>query len=104
MRVHLVAIGLLTIYAVVAALVVAVTSAWPLSTTSLRTRSFVVIALAVLVPCLCLSALGVWSYYRSWQTAATLYADQATYNARELKAEIASTNDVSTRARPTRGY
>ncbi len=56
--------------------------------TSLRTRSFVVIAVAVLIPSLCLAAFGVWAYYRSWNTAGVLYTDQASYRARELFAEI----------------
>ena len=38
--------------------------------TSLRTRAFGVIVMVVLIPSFCLAALGVWAYYRSWETAA----------------------------------
>ena len=62
--------------------------------TSLRTRSFFVIAAAILIPALCLSALGVYAYYRSWQNAATVYSDQAAYRARELGAEITSVDHI----------
>ena len=61
-----------------------------LRATSLRTRSFFVIAVAVLIPSLCLSALGVWAYYRSWSNAEYLVTSQARYGARELNDEIAS--------------
>ena len=58
--------------------------------TSLRTRAFVVIAFVVLIPSLCLSALGVWTYYRSWETAISLSEGQASYQASELAREVAS--------------
>jgi signal transduction histidine kinase len=63
-------------------------------TTSLRTRSFIVIAIAVVIPSLCLSALGAWAYYRSWQTAAVLYSGQASYEALELNNEVAGLNSA----------
>ncbi len=40
-------------------------------------------------PALCLSALGVWAYYKSWDTAASLYTSQASYRAQELSREVA---------------
>ncbi len=58
--------------------------------TSLRTRSFVVIAVAVLIPSGCVAAFGVWAYYRSWETASTLMSDQASFRAQELNTEIGS--------------
>ncbi len=70
-------------------------------TTSLRTRSFFVIAVAILIPSLCLSALGVWAYYRSWNTARVLYSDQAAYRAGELSSEIAGLSKVPGRFSPT---
>ena len=56
--------------------------------TSLRTRSFFVIAVAIVIPALCLSGLGVWAYYKSWDTAASLYTSQASYRAQELSREL----------------
>ena len=46
----------------------------PGRTTSLRTRAFCVIVMVVLIPSFCLAALGVWAYYRSWETASRLYS------------------------------
>ncbi len=56
--------------------------------TSLRTRAFGVIVMVVLIPSFCLAALGVWAYYRSWETAESLYTSQASYRAQELNQEI----------------
>ena len=75
---------------VAAAVVVAARALVPGRTTSLRTRAFFVIAIAVLIPSFCLAALGVWAYYRSWETATALTSDQARYQAGELATEIAS--------------
>ena len=60
--------------------------------TSLRTRAFVVIAIVVLVPSLCLAGFGVWAYYKSWDRAAALYEGQATYRAQLLQNEIEGLN------------
>jgi len=68
--------------------------------TSLRTRSFFVIAVAILIPSLCLSALGVWAYYRSWNTARVLYSDQAAYRAGELSSEITGISKMPGRYSP----
>ena len=57
--------------------------------TSLRTRSFFVIAACVLVPSFCLSAFGVWAYFKSWDRAQVLYTEQAYFRAAELHSEIA---------------
>jgi signal transduction histidine kinase len=73
---------------VVAAAVVIAVALLPGRATSLRTRAFGVIVMVVLIPSLCLAALGVWAYYRSWQTAESLYTSQASYRARELNEEI----------------
>jgi two-component system sensor histidine kinase BaeS len=72
-----------------AAVVVAV-ALLPGRATSLRMRTFGVILAVVLIPSLCLAALGVWAYYRSWETATNLSEGQASYQARELASEIAS--------------
>ncbi len=68
--------------------------------TSLRTRSFFVIAAAVLIPASCLAAFGVWAYYRSWETAGVLYSDQASYRARELSSEITELSKMPKRYSP----
>ncbi len=56
--------------------------------TSLRTRSFAVIAIVVLVPSVCLASFGVWTYFKSWQRAEVLYEGQAGYRASILRTEI----------------
>ncbi len=89
----LLVLALLVPVGIVAALVVLVRTRTGRAT-SLRTRSFFVIAAAILIPAVCLSALGVYAYYRSWQNAATVYSDQAAYRARELGAEIASVDHI----------
>jgi signal transduction histidine kinase len=73
---------------VVAAVVVLAAAMLPGRATSLRTRAFGVIVMVVLIPSLCLAALGVWAYYRSWETAESLYTSQASYRTRELNEEI----------------
>ena len=81
--------GLATALGLAAALIIALRSSRRARATSLRTRSFIVIAIAVVIPALCLSALGVWAYYRAWQTAGVLYSGQSAYEARELGSEVA---------------
>ena len=75
---------------VVVALAFALRAALAGRATSLRTRSFIVIAAAVVIPALCLSGLGVWAYFRSWNNAANLVSSQSQYGARELNDEIGS--------------
>ncbi|HEY5471830.1 MAG TPA: hypothetical protein VIK32_01420, partial [Candidatus Limnocylindrales bacterium] len=95
----LLVVGLVAAGGLVAALVIALLALRPVvrgtsgpgrRATSLRTRSFFVIAIAVLIPSLCLAAFGVWAYYKSWQTAGVLYTGQASYRASELNTEIKS--------------
>ena len=62
--------------------------------TTLRTRSFVVIVVAMVVPCLVLSVLGVSAYLLSWDRASTLYWDQAAYGARVLRSDVESLRKV----------
>ena len=62
-------------------------------TTSLRTRSFVVIIIAVLIPSMSLAALGAWVYFRTWDHAATTYTEQAAGSALNLSNQI---NELST--------
>ncbi len=81
----------------VVAAVIAVRAVWPGRPTSLRTRAFFVIAVAVLIPSFCLAMFGVWAYYRSWETATNLSEGQASYQASELAREVAS---VAAAARP----
>jgi signal transduction histidine kinase len=75
---------------VVAAVIVLAAAMLPGRATSLRTRAFGVIVMVVLIPSFCLAALGVWAYYRSWETAESLYTSQASYRAQELNQEIGS--------------
>ncbi len=75
---------------IVAALVVVGAALLPGRATSLRTRTFGVIVIVVLIPSLCLAALGVWAYYRSWETATNLSEGQSAYQASELANEVAS--------------
>ena len=85
-------VGLLAAAGLVAALVIAILAVRSRRSraTSLRTRSFFVIAACILIPSLCLSALGVFAYYRNWNNAAYVYSNQATYRATELNQEISS--------------
>jgi signal transduction histidine kinase len=73
---------------VVAAVIVVAAAMLPGRATSLRTRAFGVIVMVVLIPSFCLAALGVWAYYRSWETAESLYTSQASYRSQELNQEI----------------
>ena len=57
--------------------------------TSLRTRSFFVIAACLLIPSFCLALFGAWAYYQSWNRAEVLYQDQAVYRSMILYGEIA---------------
>jgi len=98
-KVVLAVVGLVAVWGLIAALVIAL-MAIRRRATSLRTRSFFVIAVAILIPSLCLSALGVWAYYRSWNTARVLYSDQAAYRAGELSAEIRELGKMPTRYTP----
>ena len=62
--------------------------------TTLRTRAFVVILVAMVIPCLVLSALGVAGYLLSWDMAGTVYWDQAAYGARMLDGDVGSLRKV----------
>jgi signal transduction histidine kinase len=86
-------VGLVAVLGLVAALIIALMASRRRAT-SLRTRAFFVIAVAVLIPSFCLAAFGVWAYYRSWETAGSLYTSQAQYRAQELSAEIASLSNT----------
>ncbi len=99
--------GLVVGLVLVAVLVTALKFAWPQRApsargraTSLRTRSFFVIALAVGIPALFLSAFGSWAYYRSWETAGVLYQGQESAQAVELSSEVESLARVPVRLTP----
>jgi signal transduction histidine kinase len=81
-------VAAVAIAGVVAAVIVLAAAMLPGRATSLRTRAFGVIVMVVLIPSFCLAALGVWAYYRSWETAESLYTSQASYRAQELNQEI----------------
>ena len=88
------------IVGLVAAVIVALRALLPgRRTTSLRTRAFFVIAIAVLIPSLCLAAFGVWAYYRSWETATTLSSDQARYRAGSSPRRSSPSSDSRTGSR-----
>jgi signal transduction histidine kinase len=57
---------------------------------TLRTRSFVVIVVSIIIPALLLIAVGGYAFVRTWETARVLYTDQAAYAARGLGDEIRS--------------
>ena len=86
---------------VVAAVVAVALALFPGRTTSLRTRTFGIIIAVVLVPSLCLAALGVWAYYRSWETATLVNVDQARYRAAELAREVDSVQRQRDRFTPS---
>ena len=73
---------------VVAAVVVVAVALLPGRATSLRTRTFGVIVIVVLIPSFCLAAFGVWAYYKNWDRASVLFQDQANYRAMLLEQEI----------------
>ena len=98
-KVVLAVIGLLAALGLVAALVIALTAVRG-RVTSLRTRAFFVIAVAVLIPSFCLAMLGVWAYYKSWDTAASLYTGQASYRAQELDRELTGLDSTPMRLTP----
>ncbi|MCX6372689.1 MAG: HAMP domain-containing sensor histidine kinase [Actinobacteria bacterium] len=94
------AVEVAALVGLVVAAVLAVRAIWPGRPTSLRTRAFFVIAVAVLIPSFCLALLGVWAYYRSWDTATSLYSGQASYQASEIASEIASVQKQRARFGP----
>jgi signal transduction histidine kinase len=98
----LLVLALLVPVGLVAALVVLVRTRTGRAT-SLRTRSFFVIAVAIVIPALCLSGLGVWAYYKSWDTAASLYTGQASYRAQELSRELSGLGYTPMRLTPAQG-
>lgn len=88
-RLVVAAVAVVGVAGVVTAAVVAIAAARGRAT-SLRTRTFGVIVVVVLIPSFCLAALGVWAYYRSWETASSLGSGQASYQAAEIAREVAS--------------
>ena len=64
-KAYFAAFGLLALSGLATALVTAFKAARPLRATSLRTRPLFVIAVAALIPSLCLSALSVNAYFRT---------------------------------------
>ncbi|HTX68784.1 MAG TPA: HAMP domain-containing sensor histidine kinase [Thermoleophilia bacterium] len=85
--------------AVVAGVVVVI-AVLPGRATSLRTRTFGVIVIVVLIPSLCLAAFGAWAYMRSWNVATSISRDQANYRAEELGREVRSVQRQPARFAP----
>jgi signal transduction histidine kinase len=77
-------------------------SGGPRRAASLRTRSFVVIIIAVLIPSMCLAGVAVWVYYRAWDHAGTLYTSEAQGQAQELSREINELSTMPTRYPPAK--
>ena len=94
-----VVVGLAAVTGLIAALVIALT-ALRRRVTSLRTRAFVVIIVAMVIPALLLAGLGTYAYFMSWERATVLYTDQASYQARELSSEIAELSKTPRRYTP----
>jgi signal transduction histidine kinase len=92
-------VGLLAVAGLIAALVLAL-MAVRRRVTSLRTRAFVVIIVAMVIPALLLAGLGTYAYFMSWERATVLYTDQASYQARELSSEIAELSKTPGRYTP----
>lgn len=69
-------------------------------TTSLRTRSFTVIIIAVHIPATCLAGVGVWIYFRTWDHAATTYTSQALGQDNEVASEINQLGTLQKRYTP----
>ncbi len=86
----LIAAALVMAAGLIAAAILGVGAMRPGRATSLRTRAFGVIVALILVPSVCLSLLGVYAYYASWERATLLNTDQAYYRAGELAREIES--------------
>jgi len=95
----LAAVGLLAVSGLVAGLVIALTAVRQ-RVTSLRTRAFVVIIVAMVIPALLLAGLGTYAYFMSWERATVLFTDQASYQARELSSEIAGLSKTPGRYTP----
>jgi signal transduction histidine kinase len=74
----------------------------PRGAASLRTRSFVVIIIAVLIPSMCLAGVAVWVYYRAWNHAGAVYTSQAQGQALELSNEINELSTMPTRYAPAK--
>ena len=53
-----------------------------------------VIAVVVIIPCILLSALGVYAYYRSWNNAQVVFGDAAYRRANEIAVEVASVQSL----------
>ena len=95
----LVVVGFAAVTGLIAALVIALTAVRR-RVTSLRTRAFVVIIVAMVIPALLLAGLGTYAYFMSWERATVLYTDQASYQARELSSEIAGLSKTPGRYTP----
>jgi signal transduction histidine kinase len=89
--------GMIAILGVVAAAVVGVLAVLPRRSTratSLRTRSFVVLVVAMVVPSLLLAGLGVYFSIWAWESAAQLRAEQALYSTQRLVEDLDSLRSV----------
>ncbi len=102
-RLVLLGAGMLAILGVAAAVVVGVLAFLPHRTahaTSLRTRSFVVLVVAMVVPSLLLAGLGAYASVWVWEAAAGLRSEQAQYSAQRLADDVDSLRTLPGGLRP----
>jgi signal transduction histidine kinase len=102
----LVGAWIIALLGVVAAVVVAVLAALPqraTSATSLRTRSFVVLVVAMVVPSLLLAGLGTYVTVWVWDAAVGVRSDEALYSSLRLADDVDSLRSVPGGLRPAAG-
>ena len=103
--------GVMTMLGLIAAVVVGASAVLPqrvTRATSLRTRSFVVLVIAMVIPSLLLAGLAAYASVWVWESAAGSRSAQAQYSSQRLAADVDSLGDVpgglgpAARARLTR--
>ena len=102
-RLVLMGAGMMAVLGIAAAAVVGVLAVLPRGTTratSLGTRSFVVLMVAMVVPSLLLAGLSVYAYVRVWESAAGLRSEQAQYSAQRLADDLQSLRAAPGELRP----
>ena len=102
-RVVLIGAGAIALLGIASAVVVGVLAVLPGSrarATSLRTRSFVVLVVAMIAPSVLLAALGAYAYMRVWDSAASLRAEQTQYSAARLADDVRSLRSAPDRLSP----
>ncbi len=99
----LVGAWIIALLGVVAAVVIAILAALPqraTSATSLRTRSFVVLVVAMVVPSLLLAGLGTYVTVWVWDAAVGVRSDEALYSSQRLADDVDSLRSMPGGLRP----